>query len=77
MNTYLSRDIGGEPIQAIPLRKNFVNLITTSKVIFPKIIHSVVAGDVVITWEDGTTSTVALTLGDLFSIEGAASLAIS
>jgi hypothetical protein len=77
MTTAMSRDVGGEPISGVPLRKNFVNLSATSKVIKPRIIHCVTGGDVVITWLDGTTSTITLTKGDSFPIDNAKYLSIS
>ena len=76
MSTHLSRDVGGEPIQIVPLRKGFVNLDTDCKVIDPRLVHCVTAGDIIITWRDGSTSTIALALGDYFAIDGAKSLAI-
>ena len=77
MATHLSRDVGGEPIQVVSLRQGFVNLAEYSKVLKPRIIYCVTAGDIVITWNDNTTDTITLTKGDWFSIDGAKFLMIS
>ena len=74
--TYLSRDVGGEPIQAVPLRKNFVNLTSTSKIIKPRTIFCVTAGDITVYWNDGTNDVIALQEGDSFPIDGAKSVAM-
>lgn len=76
LSSFLSRDIGGEPIQAMPLRKGFVNLESPSVVIKPRVIQCVVAGDVTITWNDGTSDPIALEEGNSFSIDFAKSLLV-
>jgi len=77
MGTHLSRDVGGEPIQAVPLRKDFVNLSENYKVLKPRLVYCVTGGDIVITWGDATTSTITLTQSDYFPIDGASSLMVS
>jgi len=76
MSTFISRDVGGEPIQAMPLRKGFVNLVSPSVVNKPRVIYCVTSGDVTITWTDGTPDTFTLVTGDSFAIDGATSLLV-
>ena len=75
--SWLSRDKDGEGIQAFPLRNGFVNLITNAVVSTPRIIVCVAEGAFVITWNDATTATIDMLVGDSYTIDGAISLTIS
>jgi hypothetical protein len=75
--SFLSRDVGGDPIQAMPLRKGFVNLDTGVVVNKPRIAFCVSAGSFTITWNDSTTDSISMNDGDSFTIDHAKSLAIN
>lgn len=69
--SFLSRDRGGEPIQAMPLRQNFINLTLTKKVIRPRIVYCVADGDIELHFNDGDDITVSLIAGESFTIDDA------
>ena len=75
--SWLSRDKDGAGIQAFPLRKGFVNLIASAVVTTPRIIVCVTEGAFVITWNDATTATIDMLVGDSYTIDGAISLTVS
>ena len=62
--------------QIFVLEKGRVNL-TSGSVSNPAVVHCVVAGNIVVTWWDGTTSTIALVEGDRFGFKEVKSVAIS
>ena len=75
--SWLSRDVGGEPVQAFPLRNGFVNLENPAVVSTPRIIACVDDGAFIITWDDSTTATIDAAAGDSYAIDGSTSLVIS
>lgn len=74
--SWMSRDKGGEIIQAMPLRKGFINLVNPAVVNKPRVIYCVTAGDITITWYDGTTDTITMKEADSFTIDNAKSLLV-
>jgi hypothetical protein len=72
----------GDSVQAFPLRKGLINISTgivtdpfTS--LRPQLVHCVIAGSIILTFADDTTITVALALGDDFTISEASTVEVS
>lgn len=77
MSSFLYKDVGGDLIQAMPLKKGFVNLEAAAVVSVPRIISCVDDGAFVITWVAGGTDTIDMVAGGSFALDNVASLSIS
>ncbi|MBV5347422.1 hypothetical protein JZU46_04310 [bacterium] len=71
----LSQNGKSGAIQAMPLRKDKINLVSGSYDL--SLIFCVIDGNITITWYDDTTSVVALVEGDSFTIDEAKSVTLN
>lgn len=75
--TWLSRDVGGNVIQTMPLRKGFVNLANPATVDSPRIVYCVADGTITLSWREGGTDDIAMVAGDSFAIDNCSSLLVA
>ncbi len=62
-------------VQAMPLRKGFINL--TSGSFEANLIYCAIDGNITLNWEDGTETVVALVEGDSFTVDGADTITLN
>lgn len=75
MQGKLAQSPGGCSIQAFPLLQGTVNL--TSGTYIATVARCVAAGNLTITWQDGTTAVIACVAGDYYSIPAGPSCTVS
>ena len=78
----LAPSASGDSVQAFPFRKGLLNISTGVVVdprtdLRPQLVHCVIAGSIILTWPDASTNTIALDIGDDFSIVEAESVEVS
>lgn len=75
MNGLILSD-GDHAIQAMPLKKGFVNLVAGATISDPKLVYCVTDGPVTVVWSDDTNDTLDLVQGDSFALVGVKSMTI-
>jgi hypothetical protein len=72
------RTSGGDALQCFPLSKGYVNITTgTFSAPCPTMARCVSDGNIIITWNDSGTSTIACSVGDDYAFIGAKSVEVS